>query len=99
MQNEQASLLTRGDTLFGVCEGLGEDLGFNSTFLRLALVPLLFFYPVAAISGYAVGGVVVLLSRLLFPNPRIATAEQPVAIAEDREALTAGKVEDLPLAA
>jgi phage shock protein PspC (stress-responsive transcriptional regulator) len=74
MQNVQPSLLARDDTFFGICQGLGEDFGFHPNFLRLAFSLLLFFNPLAAIGGYLAAGVIVLLSRLLAPAPRLAPA-------------------------
>ncbi len=74
MQNKQPSLLTRDDTFFGICEGLGEDLGVHSNFLRLALAGMLFWNPAAAVGTYAAAGVIVLLSRLIAPNPSPAFA-------------------------
>jgi phage shock protein C len=70
MQNVQPSLFSRNDTMLGICQGLGEDLGFNPDILRVAMIPALFFFPVYTIAGYFAAGVVVLLSRILFPNPR-----------------------------
>ena len=97
MQNVQPNLFTRDDTFFGVCEALGEDLGFNPLWLRLAVPPLLFANPVATIGGYFAVGAVVLASRLIFPKPRVAAAQQvetkPVAAARDAE------LEPVPLAA
>ena len=61
---------TREDTLFGVCEALGEDFRFNPLLLRVAFGAGLFLNPMLAIGGYAAAGVVVGLSRLLSPNPR-----------------------------
>jgi phage shock protein C len=78
MHDEQPNLLTRDDTFFGVCQGLGEDLGLNPLWLRLALTLALFASPLAAIGGYLALGALVLTTRLLFPPPQIATAE-PVA--------------------
>src|SRR4051812_44116576 len=74
---------TREDTLFGVCEALGEDFRFNPLLLRIAFGAGLFLNPMLAIGGYAGAGVVVLLSRLLSPNPRRPKA--PV-VAEAAEA-------------
>ena len=76
MQNVQPSLFARDHTFFGVCEGLGEDFGFNPLYLRVALPVPLFFFPAETLAGYAAAGVVVLLSRLLFPDPRAAVVEQ-----------------------
>jgi phage shock protein C len=75
MQNVQPSLFARDDTFLGVCEGLGEDLGVNPLFLRLPLVPLLFFYPIAVIGFYLAAGAVVLATRLLFPDPAAPAAD------------------------
>jgi phage shock protein C len=74
MQNAQPNLFTRDDTFFGVCQGLGEDLGFNPFFPRLGLTILLYFNPLAALGLYGAGAIVVLASRLLAPNPRQAAA-------------------------
>lgn len=94
MEKVQPSLFARDDTFFGVCQGLGEDLGISPDLLRLALIPLLFFYPMIAIGGYFAAGAVVLASRLLFPRPRRAATEAAAAEAEPAEA-----EEALPIAA
>ena len=70
MQTFPRNPLTREDTLFGVCEALGEDFRFNPLLLRVAFGAGLFLNPLLAIGGYAAAGVVVLVSRLLSPNPR-----------------------------
>jgi phage shock protein PspC (stress-responsive transcriptional regulator) len=66
---------TREDTMFGVCEAIGEDFRFNPLLLRVAFGAGLFLNPVLAIGGYAAAGAVVLISRLIAPNPR-----QPKAV-------------------
>src|SRR5437763_14323518 len=70
MHNFPRNPLTREDTLFGVCEALGEDFRFNPLLLRVAFGAGLFLNPMLAIGGYAAAGVVVLVSRLISPNPR-----------------------------
>lgn len=94
MQNERRNLFTRQDTLFGVCEALGQDFGFNPVYLRIALPLLLFFQPVATIAGYFGAGLIVLASRLLAPDPR-----RPVVEANADAAAIEQPVEALPLAA
>lgn len=89
MQATQGNLLTRDDTILGVCQGLGEDLGFNPLWLRIAFAVLVYLNPMGAIAGYFGLGVVVLVSRLLVPNRRrapTATAAQvqPEAIEEQQ---------------
>jgi phage shock protein PspC (stress-responsive transcriptional regulator) len=64
----------RDDTFLGVCEAIGEDLGFNAQYLRVALALLVFWSPKLVIGAYLGAAVVVLLSRLIFPNPRVAAA-------------------------
>lgn len=58
------------DTILGICEAVGTDLGFNPNFLRVAFLPLLFFAPKVMIGAYLGLGLVVLASRLVFPKPR-----------------------------
>ena len=85
MQSNQSNIFARPDTLLGVCEALGEDFRINPLFLRVPLAALLIFYPVAVLSTYAAGAVLVLISRLLAPNPRSARVpalSAPVAAAE-----------------
>jgi phage shock protein PspC (stress-responsive transcriptional regulator) len=69
--NEQAPE-TRSipDSLFGVCESIGRDFGFNALFLRLAFLILGLFSIPASIGAYALLGIGVAASRWLFPaNP------------------------------
>ena len=58
----------RQHTIFGVCEGIGEDFGFNPTFIRIPLAVAVLWSPTVAIGIYFALGLVVLASRLLFPN-------------------------------
>ena len=37
MQESRSNLFTSDDTLFGVCEALGQDFGFNPIYLRVTL--------------------------------------------------------------
>lgn len=70
----RGTLLTRDDTFFGVCEGLGEDLRIPPNLLRLGFAGLLFVNPMLTIAGYFGLGGLVFLSRLLFPVPQSAPA-------------------------
>jgi phage shock protein PspC (stress-responsive transcriptional regulator) len=82
---KSSSVFNRGDTLFGVCEALGQDFGFNPQWLRVALAVLLLVNPAAVIGGYFAAGALVALSRLLAPAPKPASAsaaEPAEAIAE-----------------
>lgn len=88
-----ANLFNREDTFFGVCAGVGEDLGFNPDWLRIAFAALLFFNPLIAVEAYAALGAVVLATRLVFRAPKPAAAAP--AVAADNDAAQVA----LPLAA
>ncbi|HKX91196.1 MAG TPA: PspC domain-containing protein [Sphingomicrobium sp.] len=73
--NEYVSLPARPHTILGVCEGIGEDFGFNPIFLRIPLAVMVIWSPLVAFSTYFALGAVVLAARLLFPGAR-ATADR-----------------------
>ena len=100
MQSSQPSLIARDDTLFGVCQALGEDFGFNPNYLRVTFAVLLLWNPMAVFGAYAAAAAVVLLSRWLAPNPRTSQAQEPAAVesAAEREPAEA-EAEPLAIAA
>jgi phage shock protein C len=67
-QEDQVALPLRSHTIFGVCEAMGEDFGFNPVFLRIPFAASVLWSPTMAIGAYFALGAVVLLSRLLFPK-------------------------------
>jgi phage shock protein C len=82
MQNVQSATVENGayesnepDSLFGVCQAIGEDFGFNPFYLRVVLLALLFFSPWAVLGAYAALAVAVVGSRFLFPRSKSAAAE------------------------
>jgi phage shock protein C len=79
-QTNEVALPLRSHTILGVCEAIGEDFGFNPTFLRVPFAVMVLWSPLAAIGGYLGLGMVVLASRLLFPkrgaDSMEATADQ-----------------------
>lgn len=77
-QDNQVPLPLRSHTIFGVCEAIGEDFGFNPVFLRIPLAAMVVVNPLWAIGAYFALGAVVFLSRLLFPMPRADKAEVAV---------------------
>ena len=77
----------RPDTMLGVCEAIGQDLGFNANWLRVVLGAGVIFNPYAAFVTYAVLGVLVLLSRVVFPVKTPVAVAAPVAAAP-AEAMT-----------
>jgi len=62
----------RNDTMLGVCQFLGEDLGIHPNILRVAFGVGLIVQPVAAIATYIGLAIVVAVSHWLFPHPRPA---------------------------
>jgi phage shock protein C len=68
MQSDKGNLFTRDDTFFGVCEGLGEDLGIPSNIFRMAFALGFFFSPTGAVITYAALGAFVLVTRILLPG-------------------------------
>jgi phage shock protein C len=73
---QTTNLFTRDDTFFGICEALGQDLGFNANLLRVALGVAVLWNPVVVLSVYAGLGVLVAVSRFAFPDRR-AKVTQP----------------------
>ncbi|MGE5064267.1 MAG: PspC domain-containing protein [Myxococcales bacterium] len=86
-QENQVALPLRSHTILGVCEAIGEDFGFNPTFLRIPLAASVIWNPVIALSTYFGLGVIVLASRLLFPKAKTVKAvkAEPVTANEQRE--------------
>ena len=83
MHQEQHNLLTRPDTFFGVCQGLGEDFHIHPNLLRVTLAGMLFWSPPVAIGSYAVAGLLVAVSRWLAPAPASAAPVEAEAVQAD----------------
>lgn len=71
--------------LLGVCAAIGEDLGFDPLWLRIAFAVPLIWHPAVVLAVYAAAGLVVLVSRVAYPagkrsgaNPCVATMPPPV---------------------
>lgn len=64
-QPETNSPKARKDSLIGVCQAIGTDLGFNPDYLRIVFAVMIIANPVATLGAYAALGVIVLASRLL----------------------------------
>lgn len=89
----QTMLPLRHDTILGVCEAIGQDFGFNPTWLRLAFIAPIFFAPVWTVAAYLGLGVLVAATRLLFKDK--PASEQVV----DAQAVELVEDDALPLAA
>ena len=64
----EAEIQGHPDSLFGVCQSVGEHMGFNPLYLRVALFVLMLFNPIAMACAYAALGAVVGLSHIIFPK-------------------------------
>ena len=84
-QEQQIALPLRNHTIFGVCEAIGEDFGFNPVLLRVPFAAMVLWSPLIAIAAYFALGAVVLASRLLFPQRDVATAKAKVEIVPANE--------------
>lgn len=71
-QEDRIALPLRSHTIFGVCEAIGEDFGFNPVFLRVPFAAIVLWSPMIAIGAYLAVGLIVLASRLLFPEHKAA---------------------------
>jgi phage shock protein C len=87
-QVNQPALPLRNHNILGVCEAIGEDFGFSPVLLRILFAVSVLWSPMIAICTYLALGVVVLASRLLFPEPKVdvpAAESAPVAQSETAE--------------
>ena len=95
-QEGHIALPLRQHTIFGVCEGIGEDFGFNPIFLRVPLAAAVLWSPLIAIGTYFALGALVLVSRLVFPRPTAVAPQSANAIESDNDQLGS---ESMPIAA
>jgi len=84
-QEAYAALPLRQHTIFGVCEAIGEDFGFNPIFLRVPLAAVVLWSPLVAIGGYFALGALVLASRLIFPRPKSVASQLANPIESDND--------------
>jgi phage shock protein PspC (stress-responsive transcriptional regulator) len=96
MQSAHTKVFDRPDTLFGVCEAIGQDFGIPALLPRLVFAGCMFWNMPVAIGAYLALGAVILVSRLLVRQPnsvaapetvRIAAASEPELVEADRSPL------------
>lgn len=68
----------RDDTVFGVCQAIADDFGFNAMWLRIPLVVPVLFAPWYSVIAYSVLALAVVASRVLFPDRKRASANTEV---------------------
>ena len=84
----EPALPFRSDTILGVCEAIGQDLGIRPLFLRLAFAGLFYFNPLMVIGTYLALGAGVAFARWMYPVPAATVAPPaaaPTALTADNE--------------
>jgi phage shock protein C len=103
MQTYQPSNFARNDTLLGICQSIGDDVGFNPNYLRVSLAVMVFFSLGAAVAVYLGLGAVVLATRLLHRAPRKLMPQTDAAEAVQADAPAAAAAQNdeafVPMAA
>jgi phage shock protein C len=61
-----SNIFIRNDTIFGTCQAIGDDFGFNPNWLRVPLATLVVVSPFGVIGAYLALSLLVLLSRTIF---------------------------------
>ena len=84
-QQNPIALPLRSHTILGVCEGIGEDFGFNPVLLRIPFAVGVLWSPMATFATYFALGAAVLASRLLFPRAKAVAAPTAPAITPANE--------------
>ncbi|MEO8546893.1 MAG: PspC domain-containing protein [Sphingomicrobium sp.] len=85
-QEPQPNLFFRDDTLFGVCEGLGEEFGFNANYLRVVFAAGILWNPVAIVGIYIGLGAALAFARWAYPKLSSAASVTAPQLAADNEA-------------
>ena len=91
-----SNLFLRNDTIFGTCQAIGDDFGFNPNWLRVPLATLVVVSPFGVIGAYLALSLLVLLTRTLFRAKDVpvaasmaSVAPQPIEANDDERELIA----------
>ena len=96
--HQEPALPFRGDTFLGVCEAVGQDLGFHPNWLRIPFAAMILWNPPVIIGSYLALGCVVAVTRLASRDRRFrldrdsvgkGEAATVVVEAEEKELLAA----------
>jgi phage shock protein PspC (stress-responsive transcriptional regulator) len=96
--NPEPALPLRSDTFLGVCEAVGQDLGFHPNWLRIPFAAMILWNPPVIIASYLALGCVVAVTRRAFPD-RAAAQPKPAAAPADESAVVVEKAEEKELLA
>ncbi|WEK42283.1 MAG: PspC domain-containing protein [Candidatus Sphingomonas colombiensis] len=72
MSADHAAPANQKAEIFGICRRLGDDFGFHPNILRVALAIGLVWSIEGVAFAYVAMGVIVLLSRMVAPEPKRA---------------------------
>ncbi len=89
MATTTTNLLLRHDTILGVCEAIGRDLGFHPNWLRVTFAALIYLSPLAVIGTYLGLGLLVALTRWVAPDTIEAGAAAKAAFPTEFDATPA----------
>jgi phage shock protein C len=76
------NVFLRNDTIFGACQAIGDDFGFNPNYIRVPLAAAMLASPLGAIAFYVGLSVLVLASRLLFRSKEVPASAAAAPVAE-----------------
>ena len=76
MSADHATPANHKAEIFGICRRLGDDFGFHPNILRIALAIGLVWSIEGVAFAYAAMGVIVLFSRMVAPEPKLAEAAE-----------------------
>ena len=76
-------IFDRPETILGVCEALGDDFGISAHWFRAALFPLVLVFPWQTVAAYFGLALLVLVSRIAFPDRREVIANKMPEIQSD----------------
>ena len=73
------NVFLRNDTIFGTCQAIGDDFGFNANWLRIPLAAAMFPSPMGAVLFYLALSLLVLVARLVFKPAAVQAPESAAA--------------------
>lgn len=76
----------REDTFLGVCQSIGDGFRIPSNLLRLAIAPLLIWFPFETVTLYLLAGLLIAVLHWVVPGKRASqrsTAKAEIAPAQE----------------
>jgi phage shock protein C len=95
----QSNVFLRHDTLFGVCQGIGEEFGFNPNFLRVPFAAGILWNPQVVVGFYLGLGAALLVARWIYPKSQSTVAPDAGAGRSTRPSADNADADELHIAA